>query len=182
VSNEQRTMFNTEESDWLADSAELSGELRIFVDEFQSFTPELFAEMKIHLLRTGLTKSARDDFCEVSIRSRQCLKCDLLYETKKCLLWYRLYRVIDWAAVERGPPCIRLAFAKKTIRTVANYLTYVNLVDLPFYQKRMPPSCNMMERWGYCNPNEYCRAMKTGNPREYMSARERVKMSRGLSE
>jgi hypothetical protein len=180
VSNKQGAGPSAEESDWLANAVQMSSELKDFADEFGSFTPELFAEMKIHLLRGSLTKPARDTFCEISINGGQCPRCDLLYETKKCLLWYRLYRVIDWAAVERGPPCIRLAFAKKTIRTVANYLTYVSLVDLPFYQKRMPPSCNMMERWGYCNPNEYCRAMKTGNPIEYMSARERVKMSRGL--
>ncbi len=164
---------------WVVGDDEISSELVSFAREFDTFTPELFAEMKLHLLRAGLTKRARNHFCSVSIQSGQCPKCDLLYETKRCLLWSRLYRLVEWKMVERAPPCIRLAFAKKTIKTVVNYLSHVNLIDPPFYPKRTPPSCNMLERWGYCNPNEYCRAMTTGNPREYMSAREHVKLSRG---
>lgn len=166
---------------WVVGDAEISSELATFVREFGSFTPELFAEMKLHLLRSGLTKQARNHLCELSIQAEQCPKCDLLYEAKRCLLWSRLYRLVDWRTVERAPPCIRLAFAKKTIKTVVNYLSYINVIDPPFYPKRAPPSCNMLERWGYCNPNEYCRAMTTGNPREYMSARERVKLSRTTS-
>ncbi|TFF92456.1 hypothetical protein EU545_00835 [Candidatus Thorarchaeota archaeon] len=166
--------------DWIASYDEVARELASFAEEFGTFTPELFAEIKIHLLRSGLTKSARDDICTISIGTGLCPECDLLYEMKKCLLWYRLYDLVSWRTVERAPPCIRLAYAKKTIKTVANYLSYIDLIDPPFYQKRMPPSCNMLDRWGYCNPNEYCRAMKTGNPIEYSKAREAVKIARGF--
>ena len=168
-----------DEDEWTSSSEEVSKELKLFAQEFDSFTPELFAEVNFHLLRhSGLTKSTRDEFCKISIYSKTCPKCELLYVAKKCLLWYRLYKIVTWDIVKRAPPCIRLAYAKKTIRTVTNYLVRVGLVDPPFYKSRGAPSCNNMRRWGYCNPNEYCKAMETDNTLEYTKARERVKLSR----
>lgn len=167
---------------WVEDSQTIAEELLQFTKEFGSFTPELFAQIKFHLLRgPGLTKQSRDELCELSIHSKTCPKCDLLYVAKKCLLWYRLFRLIKWKIVERSPPCIRLAFAKKSIKTVATYLSKTNLIAAPFYKARGSTSCNMMRRWGYCNPNEYCRAMKKENTLEYIPAREHVKRSRKLS-
>lgn len=167
------------EDEWNYGPAELSKELEQFIEEFKSFTPEYFAQVNFHLLRKGgLTKSSRNGLCRISIKNKYCLKCDFLYVAKKCLLWSRLYKIIDWNLVERSPPCIRLAFVKKTIKTVANYLIQVNLISPPFYKARGVLSCNLMRRWGYCTPNEYCRAMETNNVLEYISARERVKLSR----
>ena len=169
----------SERNEWNCSPDELSKEIGSFIDEFETFTPELFAEVNFHLLRqAGLTKSSRNAFCRVSIKNKHCINCEFLYIAKKCPLWSRLYKVIDWNLVERAPPCIRLAFAKKSIKTVANYLVQVNLILPPFYRARGVLSCNLMRRWSYCTPNEYCRAMKTNRVLEYGSARERVKLSR----
>jgi hypothetical protein len=105
-----------------------------------------------------------------------CPKCDFLYTAKKCLLWYDLFKMIRWKTVERSPPCIRLAFAKKSINNVTKFLVKANLIDAPFYKTRSAPSCRAMRNWGYCNPDRYCRAMKTGSTLEYNSVRERVKL------
>ncbi len=176
---EESTSLNKDE--WAASSDIVVEELQSFVKEFGSFTPELFVQIKFHLLRgSGLTKSTRDELCSLSIHNGFCPKCDLLYEAKKCLLWYRLFKIIRWEIVERAPPCIRLAFAKKSIKTVAIYMSKTNLIDAPFYKAKGSTSCNTMRRWGYCHPNEYCRAMQTDNTLEYTTARERVKLSRKI--
>ncbi|MHA1736496.1 MAG: hypothetical protein ACTSV8_09025, partial [Candidatus Thorarchaeota archaeon] len=120
------------------------------------------------------------ELCEVSISEGLCTGCSMLYATKKCLLWYRLYKQVEWRVVERAPPCIRLAYVRRNIRTVVKYLTAAGLLDPPFYPSRRAPSCRMMRRWGLCEPNEYCRAMRTGNTLEYIPARERVKLSRAV--
>jgi hypothetical protein len=170
------------EDEWTASPIIVTEELKSFVREFGSFTPERFTQIKFHLLRgSGLTKPTRDEFCALSITEGMCPKCDLLYTAKKCLLWSRLFKIVKWETVQRAPPCIRLAFAKKSIKTVAIYLTKTNLIDAPFYRAIGSTSCNMMRRWGYCNPNEYCNAMETDNTLEYSSARERVKRSRKLT-
>lgn len=170
------------EEDWVSTSETIAIELRSFIDEFESFTPEHFAQVNFHHLRkNGLTKTTRDELCEISIHIRTCPKCDLLYVAKKCLLWSRLYKMATWGFVERAPPCIRLAYAKKTIKTVTNYLVAVNLLSPSFYRQRSAPSCNAMRHWGYCHPNEYCRAMKTNSTFEYIAAREHVKLSRTQS-
>jgi hypothetical protein len=167
---------------WIESSDTVADELRQFIHEFGAFTPELFVQIKFHLLRgSGLTKQSRDELCELSIYNKTCPKCDLLYVAKKCLLWYRLFKIIRWKTVERSPPCIRLAFAKKSIKTVVTYLTKANLIDAPFYKSRGSTSCNMMRRWDYCNPNEYCRVMERENTLEYIPTRERVKRSRQLT-
>ncbi len=167
---------------WMISKEQLSNEIGSFVIEFGSFTPEWFAEVKFHLLReSGLNKESRDQFCDVAISAGHCPRCDLLYSAKKCPLWYRLYKIAEWKLVERAPPCIRLAFIKRNIKTVVDYLVAVNLIDPPFYRsRRRAPSCKMMRRWGLCKPNEFCNAMTTDNTAEYISARERVKLSRPL--
>ena len=172
-------LINLNEEDWASTSDTVAMELQSFVVEFGSFTPQLFAEVNFHHLRgNGLTKASRDELCEISIYIKTCPKCDLLYVAKKCLLWSRLYKMVTWEIIERAPPCIRLAYAKKTIKTVTNYLVAVNLLSPPFFKSRSAPSCNAMSNWGYCHPNEYCKAMKTDNTFEYIAARERVKLSR----
>jgi hypothetical protein len=176
---EQRPQLDEEL--WTEDSKTVAEQLRRFIEEFVSFTPERFVQIKFHLLRgPGLTKQTRDELCELSIHSKTCPKCDYLYVAKKCLLWYRLFKIIQWETVERAPPCIRLAFVKKSIKTVATYLSKTHLIDAPFYRARGSTSCNLMRRWGYCQPNEYCRAMERENTLEYIPARERVKRSRKL--
>lgn len=170
---------NSNEEEWNISPAQLSMELGSFIKEFESFTPELFAEVNFHLLRrASLTKSSRNELCKVSIKYKHCPSCKLLYVARECPLWSRLYKIINWNLVERAPPCIRLAFAKKSIKTVTNYLVQTNLISPPFYKSRSVLSCNTMRRWGYCTPNEYCKAMKTNRVLEYLSARERVKLSR----
>ena len=179
---EKKTLPELDDELWVESSEAISMELNEFVKEFMSFTPELFAQIKFHLLRgSGLNKQARDELCKLSIHIKTCPKCDLLYVAKKCLLWYRLFRLIRWKTVEKSPPCIRLALVKKSIKTVATYLSKVNLIHAPFYRARGSTSCNMMRRWGYCQPNEYCHAMETENTLEYNAARERVKRSRKLN-
>jgi len=167
-----------EPKNWNAPAEEVAGELHSFIQEFGSFTPELFAQIKFHLLRySGLDQESRDDICHVSIYNGLCPKCNLLYTAKKCLLWSNLFKLIRWKTVERSPPCIRLAFAKKSIKNVAKFLVKANLIDAPFYKAISAPSCKAMRNWGYCNPDRYCRAMNTGTTLEYNSVRQRVKMS-----
>ena len=182
VMREKESHPELDEEFWAENSDTVAAELKQFTNEFGSFTPELFVQIKFHLLRgSGLTKQSRDELCELSIHSKTCPKCDLLYVAKKCLLWYRLFKLVQWKIVERAPPCIRLAFAKKSIKTVATYLSKAHLIDAEFYRVRGSTSCNLMRRWGYCQPNEYCRAMSSNNTLEYIAARERVKKSRKLS-
>ncbi|MHA2426123.1 MAG: hypothetical protein ACXAEF_15150, partial [Candidatus Thorarchaeota archaeon] len=48
---------------WNCGVDELSKELKSFVSEFGSFSPDWFAEVKFHLLRySGLTLETRDEF------------------------------------------------------------------------------------------------------------------------
>jgi hypothetical protein len=175
----EKRIPSIDEEEWTSAPEDVAKELQLFAEEFGSFTPELFAEVNFHLLRhAGLTKSTRNELCEISIHSKTCPHCDYLYAAKKCPLWYRLYKIATWDIVKRAPPCIRLAYAKKTIKTVTNYLATVSLIDPPFYKSRGAPSCNALRTWGYCTPNEYCKAMKTDSTLEYNVARERVKVSR----
>jgi hypothetical protein len=164
---------------WNATRNEVISEMRSFVDEFGSFTPEWFAEVKFHLIRqVGLHKDSRTELCRVSIHSGLCGSCDSLYVAKECLLWSRLFREIRWSILDRSPPCIRLAFRRKNIRKVADFLSRAGLIDPPFYRAKMAPTCKGMRRWGYCRPDEYCKAMTTERTLEYASARDRVKISR----
>ncbi len=169
------------EEEWIATPEQVAEELRSFVTEFDSFTPEWFAEVKFHLLRhDGLNKESRDELCAVSIFYKTCPKCDSLYKAKKCLLWYRLFKLITEDTIRRAPPCIRRAYSKKSIKTVANYLVRANLIAPPFYKIQNAPSCKIMRRWGYCDPDEYCKAMETETTLAYNAARERVKLSRNF--
>ncbi len=164
---------------WNCTSKDLQNELRTFVNEFGSFTPDWFAEVKFHLLKeSGLNLVTRDEFCEVSIFSRRCSKCDHLYMSRNCLLWYRLFDLVKWATVKRAPPCIRVAYKNKSIKTVVNFLKRANLISPPFYKARAAPLCKNMQEWGYCTPDEYCRKMKTGRVLEYNSVREQIKINR----
>ncbi len=180
--NQENELIRLNDEDWTSTSETVAKDLHSFINEFGSFTPQHFAQVNFHLLRgTGLSKASRDELCEISIHIKTCPKCDLLYVAKKCLLWSRLYKMVTWEIIERAPPCIRLAYAKKTIKTVTNYLVAVNLLAPLFFKSRSAPSCNAMRHWGYCHPNEYCKAMKTDNTFEYIAARERVKLSRAHS-
>ena len=166
---------------WNVGVKQLGEELRQFIEEFGTFTPEHFTQIKFHVLRdSGLNKESRDELCRVSIFEKLCPKCDLLYVAKKCLLWYQLFRLVNWKIVQRTPPCIQSAFAKKRIKHVANFLTKANLITPPFYKVRSAPSCKAMRRWGLCNPDEYCKEMKTENTLEYRVARERIKQNKPL--
>lgn len=166
---------------WNLGAKQLGEELRQFIDEFGSFNPEYFTQIKFHVLRdSGLGKESRDELCRVSIYEKFCPKCDMLYIAKKCLLWYQLFKLVTWKIVQRAPPCIRSAYAKKRIKHVANFLTKANLVNPPFYKVRSAPSCKAMKRWGLCNPDEYCKEMKTENTLEYRMARERVKQNKSM--
>ncbi len=169
-------LLNTEM--WNATPEEVLHELESFIDEFGSFNPEWFTEVKFHLLRhVGLNQESRDELCELAIHHAMCPKCNLLYTAKRCLLWYRLFRIIRWPLVERAPPCIRMAYAKKNIRTVARYLTKANVITPPFLRVRSAPSCKSMRKWGYCHPDSYCRAMERENTLSYIPARERLKLA-----
>jgi hypothetical protein len=175
-------LIKLNEEEWVSTAETVAKELQSFVDEFGSFTPQLFAEVNFHHLRgTGLTKTSRNELCEISINIKTCPKCDSLYVAKRCLLWFRLYKMVTWAIVERAPPCIRLAYAKKTIKTVTTYFVATNLLAPLFFKSRCAPSCNLMRYWDYCHPNEYCKTMKTENTFEYNAARESVKLSRTYS-
>ena len=169
-------------NEWYATTEQVAEELTSFVIEFNGFTPEWFAEVKFHLLKNeGLIQETRDELCTVSLLYKVCPKCNLLYKAKECLLWYRLFKMITWKMVERAPPCIRLAYAKKNIKTVANYFTKTNVISPPFYKVRSAPSCKSMRRWGYCKPDEFCAYMKHENTLFYNAAREQRKKSRKIA-
>ena len=164
---------------WNCITKELKEELIAFVKEFGSFTPDWFAEVRFHLLKeSGLSLMTRDEFCQVSIHSKQCAKCDHLYMSRNCLLWYQLFEIITWTTIKRAPPCIKVAYKNKSIKTVANFLKRANLVSPPYYKARAAPYCKNMQEWGYCQPDEFCKAMKSGRVLDYSSVREQVKMNR----
>lgn len=164
---------------WNCIAKDLQNELLSFVKEFGSFTPDWFAEVRFHLLKeSGLNLMTRDEFCQVSIHSKQCSKCDHLYMSRNCLLWYRLFEIITSKTIQRTPPCIKVAFKNKSIKTVANFLKRANLVSPPFYKARAAPLCRNMQEWGYCTPDEFCERMTTGRVLEYNSVREQIKMHR----
>ena len=166
---------------WNVSAEQLGEELRQFIDEFGSFTPEHFTQIKFHVLRdSSLSKDSRDELCSVSVNNKLCPKCDLLYVAKKCLLWYQLFKLINWKIVQRAPPCIQSAYTKKRITHVANFLTKASLINPPFYKVRSAPSCKAMKRWGLCNPDEYCREMRTENTLEYRVVREQVKQNKPM--
>ncbi|NHI83072.1 MAG: hypothetical protein EAX81_02035 [Candidatus Thorarchaeota archaeon] len=166
---------------WNESDEDVAKELGLFISEFGSFTPEWFVDIKFHLLRqSGLTKESRNEFCMLSIEKKFCPKCDFLYVAKKCLLWLRLFRIITSYLVRRAPPCIKYAYSRKSIKTVADYFVKASLVDAPFYKVRSAPSCKSLRRWGYCHPDGYCKAMERDNTIEYASARERVQRSKPI--
>ena len=163
---------------WNCSVESLIDTLQQFVSEFGSFTPEWFAEVKFHLLRQGLCLQSRDELCDASIFAGTCKNCDDLYRTKRCLLWYRLFELIDRNTVRRAPPCIRNALSTNQIKIVANFLKKASLIDPPFYKARMPPRCPKMKEYGLCQPDEYCDAMETNRILEYNTAREHVKLTK----
>lgn len=166
---------------WNGNDEEVVRELKAFILEFGSFTPEWFVDIKFHLLRqSGLSMESRDELCTLSIDNAFCPKCDFLYTAKKCLLWLNLFRIIRPALMKRAPPCIKFAYSRNSIKTVADFVVKAKLVDAPFYKVRSAPSCKSLRRWDYCDPDEYCRAMKRENTIEYAPARERVRRSRPL--
>jgi len=169
------------EGSWNGNDHEVTKELQAFISEFGSFTPEWFVDIKFHLLRqTGLSMESRDELCILSIENELCPKCDLLYTAKKCLLWLKLFRIIRPALIKRAPPCIKFAYSRNSIKTVADYLVKANLIEAPFYRVRSAPSCKSLRRWGYCDPDEYCKAMERENTIEYVSARDRIRRSKPL--
>ncbi|RDE12591.1 MAG: hypothetical protein C4K47_07590 [Candidatus Thorarchaeota archaeon] len=166
---------------WAASSERVAEELRSFIRDMGSFSPDWFVEVKFHLLRqSGLTKASRAELCRISIQGSHCKKCEELYEARTCLLWSRLFSMARTAVDDRCPPCIRIALSRNSLKTVANFLTSAYLIDAPFYKHRKASSCKTMAQWGYCRPDEYCRGIKSGNPLEYISARERVKLARPI--
>lgn len=176
----QRRFVLNEES-WIGSYEEVVEELQSFITEFGSFTPEWFADIKFHLLRkTGLTQESRNELCRLSIEQRLCPRCDFLYSAKKCLLWSRLFRLINPKLLDRSPPCIRNALEKNSIKIVADYLVTVNLIEPPFYKALRAPSCGALRRWGYCTPDDYCREMEVENTIAYSAARERIRRSTEL--
>ncbi len=166
---------------WAVSPERVAEELCSFIRDMGSFTPEWFAEVKFHLLRqSGLTKESRAELCRISIREGHCMKCEALYQPRNCVLWSRLFSMAKSAMDDRCPPCIRTALAKNSVKTVANFLTSAYLIDAPFYKGRKASSCKTMTQWGYCRPDEYCQKIKSGSPLEYISAREKVKLSRPI--
>ncbi|MFQ5831203.1 MAG: hypothetical protein ACE5H4_00675 [Candidatus Thorarchaeota archaeon] len=175
----KRSLLN--EENWYASDEEVSEQLQSFIGEFGSFTPEWFTDIKFHLLRhSGLKKESREELCRLSIRKGLCPNCDFLYTAKKCLLWLRLFRLINPRLMDRAPPCIRKAYEKNSIKIVADFLVKANLIEPPFYKARSAPSCKALQRWGHCHPDEYCQAMERANTLAYSGARNRVKRSRVL--
>ncbi|MHA1576050.1 MAG: hypothetical protein ACTSU3_01690 [Candidatus Thorarchaeota archaeon] len=161
---------------WNCSINQLVKALQSFVSEFGSFTPDWFAEVKFHFLRlSGLTIESRDELCSASIFAGTCNKCDQLYMTKRCLLWYQLFDIIDPRTVRRAPPCIRNALSENSIRIVADFLSKASLIDPPFYKARAPPRCGRMKKYGFCEPDEFCDAMENDGILGYNSAREKVK-------
>lgn len=166
---------------WTASSKKVAEELRSFIRNMGSFTPDWFAEVKFHLLRqSGLTKESRAELCDLSIREGHCRRCEALYKPRNCVLWSRLFSMVRSVVDDRCPPCIRIALGKNSLRTVANFMTSAFLIDAPYYKQRKASSCKAMTQWGYCRPDEYCRDIKGGSPLEYISARERVKLTRRI--
>ena len=155
--------------------------MRQYINEFGTFTPEHFTQIKFHILQdSSLSKESRDELCRVSINEELCPKCDLLYVAKKCLLWYQLFNLIDRKTISRLPPCIQIAYDKNYIKQVADFLTKVNLIGPPYYKVRSAPTCKFMKKWSLCNPDEYCKEMKIENTSEYRAARDRVKQNKPL--
>ncbi len=162
---------------WNCRVTELSDELVAFVQEFGSFTPDWFAEVKFHLLRdSALDLTTRDEFCQTAIYTKQCGSCDQLYMSRNCLLWYQLFDRIRWKTIARAPPCIKAAYRKKSIKLVANYMTRANLVSPPFYKPRAAPLCKNMQNWGHCEPDQYCKLLRSGKLLDYNAVREHAKM------
>lgn len=153
----------------------------MFADEFGSFDPDRFAEIRFDLLKpAGLTTSARVGLCRVSILADLCPRCDQLYSPRECLLWSRLFREARRIGLDRAPPCIRNAFEVRRIRIVTDFLVRAGLIQPPHYRVGFRFNCKRMREWGYCKPDEYCAAISHGDPMDYYSARDRVKLSRNL--
>ncbi len=179
--NPQKKLRELDSTRWNISSEELLIELRQFISEFGSFTPEWFIEVRFHLTKSSiLDKKSRRELCTLSIDGRLCDSCDSLYKARQCHLWSRLYEETRNISLMRAPPCIRLAYLRKSIRKVVDYLVCAGLLTPPFYKVKMAPNCTTMIQWGYCQPDEYCHAMTGKNTLDYIGARERVKLSREL--
>ena len=160
---------------WNCSLHELHFELQSFIDEFDAFSPELFAQLRFDLFRHGLVKKARLELCRVAADAGLCSFCSKLYETKYCLLWFRLYNRIPSRSIQRSPPCIRKAYRKGSIKTVANFLNRVSVLQAPFYESRVVPHCDTMKEFGYCNPDRICERTNRTSPLEYESVRTHLK-------
>ncbi len=176
-----RRHHELDSSRWSASSETVLTELHQFIAEFGSFNPDWFVEVRFHLVKsTVLDQAGRRDLCLLALDDRLCDRCDMLYKARKCLLWYMLYKETRKISLARAPPCIRLAYLRRSIRKVIDYLFHAGLISPPFYRARMAPSCNSMTQWGYCQPDQYCRAMAGKSTLDYLDARERVKLTREL--
>ncbi|MBD3407864.1 MAG: hypothetical protein GF411_17220 [Candidatus Lokiarchaeota archaeon] len=166
---------------WLEDSSFVAEELHDFITEFGSFNPDWFVEINFHLLRdVGLVEESRLQFCNLSQHEQACVSCDFLYKEKECLLWYDLFKMIRWSVLRRAPPCIRIAYVRKQIRVVVDFLVRVHLLEPPFYKSKGTPNCSWLQEWGLCQSDRYCQSMITRNPLSYSTSRGRIKQHQPL--
>ncbi len=121
---------------WNCSFHELCRELQSFIDEFDAFTPELFAQLRFDLFRKALTTRSRMGLCRVAAHAGYCSFCSALYKTKYCLLWFKLFNHIPRRSIQRSPPCIRKAYRNGSIKTVANFLDRISVLDAPFYESK----------------------------------------------
>ncbi|TXT53986.1 MAG: hypothetical protein BAJATHORv1_100071 [Candidatus Thorarchaeota archaeon] len=163
---------------WLEDDSTVAEEIQLFIEEFGSFSPDWFVEINFHLLRAdGLVKESKSQFCALAQFEENCQSCDDLYKAKHCPLWYNLFRLVKWHLLRRAPPCIRIAYIRKQIRVVVDFLVQANLLEPPFYHSQVGLSCGYLAEWNFCQPDRYCRFLTCNSPLNYSITRNRIKQN-----
>ena len=76
---------------------------------------------------------------------------------KDCPLLTDLNKTIDqWSTLEKLPPCIRLAWVRKSRRLVVNYLVRKGALKLPLWGKMPMAKCETLKGWGLCQADIFC--------------------------
>ena len=97
-----------------------------------------------------------------------CGYCAQLYY-KGCPLLTDLDKTISpWPVLEKLPPCVRLAWVRKSRRLVINYLVNKGTLKLPLWRKIRMAKCRTMKEWGLCQPDVFCQG---NSPLQYDNMR-----------
>ncbi|MHA1603766.1 MAG: hypothetical protein ACTSWF_03815 [Candidatus Freyarchaeota archaeon] len=135
------------------------------------FNPKTFSELEYSLHNQEYPHRALiRELCRNVRRPEICEKC------QATCAWKELCIQVKNLHIERSPPCIQKAYRSGMFRLVEFYFRLLGV--LPNTKKRnILMKCDYMKKKKLCNPDIFCKSIKTGNLTEYYNIRLRKKIA-----